>query len=212
MSIKRTLAACCVLVTLSAFAGGKAKSPVSVSESTATIKSSFQEKGIAKLDRLNQSELQQTCSKYAQTALPVKVGQRIEKRALENVKYPADGKYFGDWKAGEKIAQNGRGLQYSDKPNAENGGNCYACHQISKEEIAFGTIGPTLAAYGKLRSGGAAEVPMEILEYTWAKIYNPHAFNACSTMPRFGDAAILTEAQMKDIMALLLDPKSPVNQ
>lgn len=212
MSIKRTLAACCVLVTLSVFAGDKAKSSVSVSESTATIKSSFQEKGIAKLDRLNQSELQQSCSQYAQTVLPVKVGQRIEKRALENVKYPADGQYLGDWKAGEKIAQNGRGLQYSDKPNTENGGNCYACHQISKEEIAFGTIGPSLASYGKLRGGGADEVPIETVKYTWAKIFNPHAFNACSTMPRFGDAAILTEAQLKDIMALLLDPKSPVNQ
>jgi sulfur-oxidizing protein SoxX len=31
-------------------------------------------------------------------------------------------------------------------------------------------------------------------------------------MPRFGDAGILTEAQIKDVMALLLDPASPVNQ
>jgi hypothetical protein len=32
-----------------------------------------------------------------------------------------------------------------------NGGNCYNCHQISKEEISFGTIGPSLYNYGKLR-------------------------------------------------------------
>ena len=25
-----------------------------------------------------------------------------------------------------------------------NGGNCYNCHQIDKEEISFGTIGPSL--------------------------------------------------------------------
>ena len=41
---------------------------------------------------------------------------------------------------------------------------------------------------------------------------NTHAYNACVNMPRFGDAGILTEAQIKDVMALLLDPASPVNQ
>ncbi|MGB8599911.1 MAG: sulfur oxidation c-type cytochrome SoxX, partial [Burkholderiales bacterium] len=40
-------------------------------EVTDTIKTSFAEKGIAKLDRLNQSEAQKTCSEFAQTFLPV---------------------------------------------------------------------------------------------------------------------------------------------
>ena len=31
-------------------------------------------------------------------------------------------------------------------------------------------------------------------------------------MPRVGHMGILTEAQIRDVMALLLDPKSPVNQ
>jgi sulfur-oxidizing protein SoxX len=31
-------------------------------------------------------------------------------------------------------------------------------------------------------------------------------------MPRFGHQGILTEAQMKDLMALLLDPDSPINK
>jgi sulfur-oxidizing protein SoxX len=31
-------------------------------------------------------------------------------------------------------------------------------------------------------------------------------------MPRAGHKGIITEAQVKDLMALLLDPKSPVNQ
>jgi sulfur-oxidizing protein SoxX len=31
-------------------------------------------------------------------------------------------------------------------------------------------------------------------------------------MPRFGHAGLLNEQQLKDIMALLLDPRSPVNQ
>ena len=37
------------------------------------------------------------------------------------------------------------------------------------------------------------------------------AYNACSGMPRFGHAGVLTPAQIRDLMALLLDPKSPVN-
>lgn len=174
----------------------------------ANFKASFADKGIAKLDRLEQSDLQKNCSDYAQKEMPADVRARLEKAELEAVKFPADGKYLGDWKEGEKIAQNGRGLQFSDDANTANGGNCYACHQISKEEIAFGNIGPSLAAYGKLR-GGPTE---EIVKYTWSKLFSSHAYSACSVMPRYGAAGILTETQMKDVMALLLDPKSPINQ
>ena len=31
-------------------------------------------------------------------------------------------------------------------------------------------------------------------------------------MPRFGHAGLLGEDQLRNLMALLLDPKSPVNQ
>ena len=31
-------------------------------------------------------------------------------------------------------------------------------------------------------------------------------------MPRFGHAKLLNEQQLRDLMALLLDPRSPVNQ
>jgi L-cysteine S-thiosulfotransferase len=176
-------------------------------EVTDTIKASFAEKGIAKLDRLNQTDAQKTCSEFAQTSLPADKREQLQKAALDGVKYPADGNYIGDWKEGEKIAQNGRGLQFSDDAKTVNGGNCYACHQIQKAEIAFGNIGPSLAQYGKLR--GNAE---PIVKYTWAKIFNSHSYNACSNMPRFGASAILSEQQIKDVMALLLDPQSPVNK
>lgn len=184
---------------------------ITTEESTATIKASFAERGIAKLDRLNQSDLQKTCSEYADRELPKTVAARLEKEALETVKYPANDQYLGDWKEGEKIAQNGRGLQFSDTATGPNGGNCYACHQIQKAEISYGTIGPSLYQYGKLRSGGAQQAPEAIVKYTWAKLWNSHAFAACTQMPRYGAAAILTEQQLKHVMALLLDPKSPVN-
>ena len=36
--------------------------------------------------------------------------------------------------------------------------------------------------------------------------------SACSSMPRFGHMGILDETKMKHLMALLLDPASPVNK
>lgn len=174
----------------------------------AVMQASFVEKGLAKLDRLEQSEMQRICSQMDMSNKPLTSEQaaKITKAAMESVKNPADGKYLGDWKAGEKVAQSGRGLQTSDKPGSPNGGNCYACHQMTKAEISFGNIGPTLLHYGKIRGDSK-----EIIQYTWNKIYNSHSTNACSVMPRFGAAGILTEQQMKDVMALLFDPKSPVN-
>jgi sulfur-oxidizing protein SoxX len=175
-------------------------------QTIAVIKSSFQDRGIAKVDRLNQTELQAACSETRNS--PGKdVRERLEKAALETVRYPRDGKFLGDHKSGERIAQTGVGLQWTDRPGTPSGGNCYACHQMTKAEISFGNIGPSLYNYGKLRGNTEA-----IQRYTWAKIWNTHSFNACSSMPRYGDAGILTEAQIKDVMALLLDPTSPVNQ
>jgi L-cysteine S-thiosulfotransferase len=171
--------------------------------------SSFKEKGIAKLERVNQTELQKACS-LAETApggLPDGKRTELQNAALAAVKYPADGKYLGDWKAGEKIAQTGVGFQFSDKEGTAAGGNCYACHQLAPQELSYGNIGPSLYQYSKLR--GNSE---EIMKYTWAKIWNSHAYNACSNMPRFGAEGILTEAQLKDVMALLMSPDSPVNK
>jgi len=174
---------------------------------TQLMKQSFAERGVAKLNRLDQSELQRVCSDYTGKEMPKAVKEKLEQAALASVRYPADGKYLGDFSRGERIAQSGVGMQFSDAPGTVAGGNCYACHQISKQELAYGNIGPSLYNYGKLRGDSEA-----ILKYTWTRLYNAHAFNACNSMPRFGAAGILTEAQMKDVMALLLDPKSPVNQ
>ena len=138
----------------------------------------------------------------------------IEKANLASIKWPSDGKYLGDWKEGEKIAQSGRGLTWTDAAGQPNGGNCYNCHMIDKKEISFGTIGPSLYNYGKLRSVGDpdAAASTEMVKYTWGKIWNAKAYNACSNMPRAGHMGILTEQQIQHVMALLLDPKSPVNQ
>jgi L-cysteine S-thiosulfotransferase len=180
------------------------------------IKASFAERGIAKLDRLEQSELQRECSAANASGKPLeaKTRERIEKAVLASVKYPQDGNYLGDWREGERIAQNGRGMQFSDAAGVPNGANCYACHQLSPQEISYGNQGPSLLKYGQLRGvkDPKAAESEAIVKYTWARIWNTHAFNACSNMPRFGDAGILTPEQIKHVMALLLAPDSPVNK
>ena len=173
------------------------------------MQSGFQSKGIATLDRLKQDGTQKLCSNpvLAESDKTAALREKLQAENEATIKYPADGKYMGDWKSGEKIAQSGRGLTWTDKADTVNGGNCYNCHQITKKELSYGTIGPSLYNYGKLR--GNSE---EVVKYTWGKIYNAKATNLCSLMPRAGAMGILTESQIRDLVALLLDPESPVNQ
>ena len=176
-------------------------------KAAATLKASFKEHGQAKLDRLDQDDTQKACSIPAGKTVSKEVAERIEKENLASIRWPVDGKYVGDWKNGEKIAQEGRGMQYSDDPKVAAGANCYACHQIAPQEVSFGTIGPSLYQFGKRR--GFTD---ETRKYTYGKIFNANAYSACTNMPRFGHKGILTEAQIKDVVALLVDPESPVNK
>ena len=171
------------------------------------MKASFKDRGQAKVDRLTQDETQAMCSQYAGKELPKDVAAKIEQANLAAIKYPSGGNYLGDWKRGEQIAQRGTGFQYSDDPAQPSGANCYACHQLSKQEISFGTIGPSLYNFAKLRGYGD-----DMKKYAWGKVWNAEAYSACTNMPRFGHAGILTEAQVQDVVALLMDPASPVNQ
>ena len=172
------------------------------------MKASFHEQGQAKLDRLDQDQAQKVCSEYSgDKKIPRDVAERLEKAELATIKYPADGKYLGDWKSGERIAQSGVGMQFTDTAGAATGGNCYACHELTKTELAFGTIGPSLYNFGKIRG-----YTPEMQKYAFGKVYNSEAFSACSNMPRFGHKGILSEQQVKDVVALLMDPSSPVNK
>jgi sulfur-oxidizing protein SoxX len=179
-------------------------------------KASFQDKNLVKVDRLAQDENMVLCSAadVAGTPLDEKTAKAIEAAAMKTIKWPSDGQFLGDFKKGEAVAQSGRGMTWSDDAKTVNGGNCYNCHQIDKKEISYGTIGPSLWNYGKLRgvTDPNSAAAKEIVAYTWGKIWNAQAYNACSLMPRAGHKGVLNEQQIKDIMALLLDPKSPVNQ
>lgn len=198
------ISAAFAFVTLPAMAD-KASSTLDA-KTAEIVKRDFRDKGIAKATRVNQDDLQAACSKYVDK-LPPKLKAKLEAIETEAIKWPADGKFMGDWKAGEKLAQSGKGMTWSDKADEPAGGNCYNCHQLSAKEIAYGTIGPSLRNFGKTRGNGE-----DIQRYAYARIYNAKAMNACANMPRFGHMGILSEAQMKDLVALLLDPESPVNK
>ena len=204
MKTKSALLLCFVASALSPIASAQNESYGALPSRPYT--KDFSARGIAGTERLQEDSVQVTCNQLGNAA-PRNVVQALEQAQLAAIKFPADGVLIGDWKNGEKIAQNGRGMMWSDKADAENGGNCYNCHQLSKAETSFGTIGPSLNQYGALRGNSA-----EIQKYTYSKIYNAKAFNLCSSMPRFGHVGALTEKQIKDLVALLLDPESPVNK
>jgi sulfur-oxidizing protein SoxX len=172
----------------------------------AMLKSSFKTRGQASVERLNQDEVQALCSKFP-SGPPKELAATIEKSQLATIRYPASGKLMGEWREGERVAQSGRGKQFTDDPKRPAGGNCYACHRLGSQEVSFGTIGPSLYRFGRQRGTGEAAQ-----RYAYGKIYNSQAFSACSNMPRFGHNGILNEAQIAHLVALLLDPDSPVNK
>jgi sulfur-oxidizing protein SoxX len=169
------------------------------------MQDSFRAEGIAGLDRVEQDATQKFCSDiaFSESKKGEAMRDKIQKINMAGILQPADGKYIGDW----KIAQSGRGATWSDKADAQVGGGCYNCHQIDPKEISHGNIGPSLTGYGKLRGYSP-----EVITYTWNRINNSKAYNACSNMPRFAHFKLLNEKQIQDVMALLLDPESPVNK
>ena len=215
-----SLAAAAVVAGCAAGGGtaGASLSPAELDALTQKIvNESFHDKGIVKVKNVfTDDETIRVCNAadVAGKPLDAATAKRVEALNMQTVKWPANGKYLGDWKEGEKLAQSGRGLTWTDKADTPNGGNCYNCHQIDKKEISFGTIGPSLYNFGKLRGVTDPNSPaaQEMVKYTWGKIWNSKAYNACSNMPRAGHMGIMTEDQVRHLVALLLDPKSPVNQ
>jgi sulfur-oxidizing protein SoxX len=200
------------LVILSIAAAGALPPPAHAADpdvrrqALAMVRQDFQAKGSAGLDRLDSDAVQLVCNRYANKPPPQLV-TLLQEDQLAGIKFPADGKLLGDWKAGETLAQSGRGLTWSDGPGTAVGGNCYNCHQLSPTELSYGTLGPSLLKFA-LKRGNTAEMQ----RYVYGKIYNAKAFNLCSNMPRFGHIGALGEKQIKDLVALILDPQSPVNK
>lgn len=187
----------------SAQTAAKAPDPALVD---AYIKSTFGKAPPEWQARIEPDETLKTCNAF-HNDVPSAEADKITKRELARVVYPADGKFLGNWKEGAKIANNGRGGQFSDPPGTIAGGNCYACHQMEQKEVSYGTLGPSLTHYGKDRKYDPAEI-----KNAYTKVYDSQAILACSNMPRFGVNQVLSEQQIKDIVAFLFDPESPINK
>ena len=186
---------------------GQQQPAVDPARADAAVKSAFPTAPADWQSRLVPDETMRQCSAH-RNAPPKAVAEAIQEREKATIVYPPDGKLLGDWKKGEKIAQSGYGLRFTDyPPRSANGGNCYACHQMTKQEVSYGTLGPPLLNYGKLRNFGEADT-----KAVYDKIYNSHAAFPCSNMPRFGTSKILTIEQIKDLVALVMSPDSPVNK
>ena len=183
-----------------------AQQKIDPARADAVIKSAFPTAPADWASRLTGDETMQQCS--ATRNSPAKdVAEAISKRETASVVYPPDNNFIGDWRKGEALAQSGYGLRFTDYPPRQaNGGNCYACHQLTKKEVSYGTLGPSLSEYGKLR-----EFKPEAVTAAYEKIYNSHVALPCSTMPHFGANKVLTIEQIKDAVALLMSPESPVN-
>jgi L-cysteine S-thiosulfotransferase len=165
----------------------------------------FHARGQATMDRVVQDGVQRVCTETNDRP-PAELAKRLEADQLKTIVFP-EGSLIGDWKRGEAIAQNGRGLQWTDPAGAPGGGSCYNCHQLSPQESSHGTLGPSLLRFGATRGSGT-----EMQRYVYGRIYNSKAYNLCSHMPRLGYSGTLTPEQIKDLVGLLLDPASPVNR
>jgi sulfur-oxidizing protein SoxX len=198
----------CVFVGLAACSSVPDKpfsSEKDLGEVQAVMKRDFHARGSATLSRLEPDAVQNACNLYA-NAPPEALAKSLEAAQFAAIPFP-QGSLIGDWKNGQRIAQNGRGLQWNDGPKDVAGGSCYNCHQLSREEESYGTLGPSLLGFGKLRGNSA-----DMQKYAYGRVYNSKAYNLCSQMPRLGHSGTLGEQQIKDVVAYLLDPDSPVNK
>jgi sulfur-oxidizing protein SoxX len=164
----------------------------------------FHARGQATMDRVVQDGVQRVCTESGDNP-PAALAKAMEADQMKTIVYP-EGSLLGDWKQGERIAQGGRGLTWSDRPGAGEG-SCYNCHEVSPHESSFGTLGPSLRNFGRTRGNGP-----QMQRYVYGKIYNAKAYNLCSQMPRLGHSGTLTAEQIRHLVGLLLDPASPVNQ
>jgi sulfur-oxidizing protein SoxX len=171
-----------------------------------------QEGGTVK-DRLTQDTIQTACSQVGGTTradLSSETISNVLSAAREMMEYPEGEIAIGDWEEGAKIAKSGYGWRVGHKVDDHSerppGGNCYACHAMAPG-VPHGSVGPSLEGYGAKRGLNEGT-----LKYTYDVIYNPHVYYPCANMPRFGVNNVLTQNQIADVLAYLLDPESPVNQ
>src|SRR5262245_4143242 len=82
------------------------KSGVPPEQVDAAIKAAFPGAPEQFIPRLTPDQTMRECSATRNNP-PKTMADAIQKREAANIEYPADGKFLGDWKAGERLAQSG---------------------------------------------------------------------------------------------------------
>jgi sulfur-oxidizing protein SoxX len=90
------------------------------------------------------------------------------------------GELNGDAARGKKIASDVRW------------GNCVACHNLPG--LPGGNVGPSLADYGSRNLS---------LDYTYQRIWDTRLFSPDAHMPIYGTNSVLTEDEIRDVMAYI---------
>ena len=160
--------------------------------------------------RMVQDDMHKACSVIGGGDPDQETLQAVREAAAESIVYPEGGIQLGDWERGRELAWSGFGYRVGHRTDDHSarpvGGNCYNCHQMATDRVG-GNIGPSLTGYGKTRGNNEA-----VRKFVYEMNYNPHAYFPCTNMPRMGHKGLLTQTQIADIMAYILDPESPVNQ
>ncbi len=171
------------------------------------LRLAFPTKSEAWSARLLPDETMATCAEWKNQPSP-EVAEALKRAEAKRIVRPPDGQFMGDWRRGERIAQSGYGMRFTDTDQLRaNGGNCYACHQLAPDEVSYGTLGVSLQGFGRTHRFDPAYA-----RAVYDKVFNSQAAVACSMMPRFGVNGILSMEQIKDVVAFLMHPESPVNR
>ena len=113
------------------------RSEADLHEVQAVLKRDFHARGQATMDRLVQDGVQRVCNLTPTTARRATSRRQLEADQMTTIAFPA-GNLIGDWKNGERIAQSGRGLQWTDDAGRiAGGGSCYDCHQLAPQESSL---------------------------------------------------------------------------
>lgn len=205
--MKSAIFAAALLVIAGPAHAQTAATPIDPAVLDAAVKAAWKDLTPDLQKRVQQDEAQKICSETHNNPSKAQA-DKIMADAKASIKYPEDGKLMGSWEAGKKSAGDGFGWRMRDEMDKRKaGGNCYACHQLEPKEITYGTLGPSLVGYGKLR-----DFKPEAEKAAYEKIYNAHAVFPCSNMPRLGANGFLSIDQIKDAVAFLMSPDSPVNK
>ena len=115
----------------------------------------------------------------------------------------------GRLEEGRALAQSGYGGRFTDyPPRAANGGNCYACHQLDAQGAELRHAGPEPARVRQdpqvRRGRGQGRLR--------ADLQSARRHAVLATCRASGASKFLTIEQIKDLVAYVMSPESPVNK